>query len=244
MQEIELDSVDRRLLHALQIEPRASWNVLAPVVGVDASTLARRWARLNDEGIAWITGHPMRGQLALIEIDCELTHLEAITNELRHDPCVYVLDFSSGSRDLLALVVLPDLPALSEYAVGRLGMLAGIRTIRTHLANEVLIDGRAGAWARSRPKKPHASDRPIRPGRGPRGTFPKRCSGRSSRRSGKTDESLPQRSPTAAGSRRSGSLTPSRQCADPALFASALTWPAPPRDGRCTPGTSSRRPRT
>lgn len=162
MQEIELDSVDRRLLHALQIEPRASWNVLAPVVGVDASTLARRWARLNDEGIAWITGHPMRGQLALIEIDCELTHLEAITNELRHDPCVYVLDFSSGSRDLLALVVLPDLPALSEYAVGRLGMLAGIRTIRTHLANEVLIDGsswRLGALsseeaARIRPPHP------------------------------------------------------------------------------------------
>lgn len=141
MHEAEVDAIDQRLLNALQIEPRASWTTLAPVVGVDASTLARRWARLTEDGIAWVTGHPTRGQAALIEIECELPHVEAIAHELRHDPHLYVLDFSSGARDLLALMLSPDLPALSEYTVARLGRLQGVRRIRTHVADEMFIDG-------------------------------------------------------------------------------------------------------
>jgi DNA-binding Lrp family transcriptional regulator len=164
MQRIALDVIDRRLLHALQIEPRASWQTLAPVVGVDASTLARRWARLEGEGIAWVTGHPTHGQTALLEIECELAHVEAVMRELRSDPWVYVLDFSSGSRDLLVLLLAPDLPSLSEYTVGRLGELAGIRTIRTHLASEVLIDG--SSW-RLRELEPEEAGR-IRAPQAPR----------------------------------------------------------------------------
>lgn len=158
----ELDQTDVRLLHALQIEPRASWNDLAPIVGVAPATLARRWARLTAEGYAWVTGHCTWRQMALLEIECDLIKLNAVVEELRRDDRVFVLDLTSGDRDLLAIVVESDLAAIADYAVGRLGGIDGVRTVRTHISNETLIDG--GSWrlralntsevARIRPPQP------------------------------------------------------------------------------------------
>ncbi|MFT4051412.1 MAG: Lrp/AsnC ligand binding domain-containing protein [Microbacterium sp.] len=139
-----LDEVDRRLLHALQIEPRGTWAELAPVIGVDAATLARRWTRLSEAGIAWVTGHSMRGQLAILEVDCDLGRLEQVVAALQRDPHIIILDHASGSRDLLALVRASDLGELSAYAVGQLAQIPGIRAVRTHLTVELLID--ASSW--------------------------------------------------------------------------------------------------
>lgn len=159
-----LDETDLRLLHALQVDPRAGWNELAPVVGVDAATLARRWARIDAEGLAWVTGHDRSGQLALLEIECELNRLEQVAAEMRRDRQVIVLDFSSGGRDLLALVMGRDLAGISAYAVGRLGAIPGVRAVRTHIGNEILIDG--SSW-RLRTLKPEEVAR-IRPPKPPR----------------------------------------------------------------------------
>ncbi|KAF2412665.1 hypothetical protein B1729_14030 [Microbacterium sp. B35-04] len=164
MQEITLDQIDRRLVHALQIEPRASWNELSPVIGVDASTLARRWARLREEGIAWVTGHPTLGQVSIMEIDCERAKMDAVIQELQRDPAVYVLDVTSGSRDLMAIVFAPDIAGLSDYSLHRLGRLDGVRSVRTHLVNETLIDG--ASW-RLRALEP-AEAQGVRPPRPPR----------------------------------------------------------------------------
>jgi len=159
---LALDQVDLRLLHALQIEPRASWTRLAPVVGVDAATLARRWARLHEEGLAWVTGHDMRGRLALLEIDCDLARLDAVVAELQREREIFVLDLASGGRDLIALVMPRDLAAVSDYSLGRLASIRGVRTVRTHVAGEVLTDGSnwrlrelsSGEVARIQPPRP------------------------------------------------------------------------------------------
>jgi DNA-binding Lrp family transcriptional regulator len=144
MQVRQLDVLDRRLLHALQIEPRASWNELAPVLGVDAATLGRRWERIRADGIAWISGIPNRGQGALVEIECAPAHLESTADALAGDDRLFVLDDTSGSRDLLATLFVPDLAALSSYVVDSLGTIPGVRTVRTHVVNETLTEG--GNW--------------------------------------------------------------------------------------------------
>lgn len=142
MQEMLPDEVDRRLLHALQVDPRASWTDLAPAVGVDAVTLARRWDALSSAGVAWVTGYLERNsQLALIEIECQPLRIPDTVAELEHDPHVVVLDYTSGSRDLLVTVRADDLAALSDYVVQSIGSLPGVRSARTHVVGEVLIDG-------------------------------------------------------------------------------------------------------
>ncbi|MFK4761155.1 Lrp/AsnC family transcriptional regulator [Microbacterium sp. ZW T5_45] len=139
-----LDTVDRRLLHALQIDPRASWSDLAPVVGVDAATLGRRWERLRASGTAWATGYRRHGQGALVEIECSPSHLQATAAALSRDDRLIVLDDTSGGRDLLTTLFVPDLASVSEYVVEGLGAIEGVRSVRTHVVNEVLTDG--GAW--------------------------------------------------------------------------------------------------
>jgi DNA-binding Lrp family transcriptional regulator len=44
----QLDAVDRQLLHALTVAPRASFRLLAAVLGVSDQTVARRYRRLAD----------------------------------------------------------------------------------------------------------------------------------------------------------------------------------------------------
>lgn len=168
MPDITLDVIDRRLLHALQIEPRASWSDLAPIVGVDAATLGRRWERLRAEGLAWVTGHSSRGMGALVEIECVPASLEAAASELSRDRHLYVLDDTSGGRDLLATVFADDLGALAEHVATTMAGIPGIRAARTHIINDVIIDGaswrlrelsddEAARVPRPRPPRPRAA---------------------------------------------------------------------------------------
>lgn len=139
-----LDGTDVRLLHALQVEPRASWQDLAPIVQADAATLARRWARLRDEGLAWSSGYTMAGQWAMLEIECEHGRLQQVVERLRRDPEALVVDVTSGPRDLLVLTQTRNLAGMTDYATVRLGQTPGLRTVRTHLIDELLVE--AVSW--------------------------------------------------------------------------------------------------
>ncbi|MGP4019793.1 AsnC family protein [Saccharopolyspora sp. 5N708] len=52
-----LDELDLALVNAVQIAPRGSWQVLGSVLGVDPSTVARRWQRINELGLVWMTAY-------------------------------------------------------------------------------------------------------------------------------------------------------------------------------------------
>ena len=56
MKTSQLDEVDRQLLHALVLAPRASFRVLAAVLGVSDQTIARRYRRLADSADLRVTG--------------------------------------------------------------------------------------------------------------------------------------------------------------------------------------------
>jgi DNA-binding Lrp family transcriptional regulator len=52
----QLDDVDRQLLHALVVAPRASFRVLAAALGVSDQTIARRYRRLVETADLRVTG--------------------------------------------------------------------------------------------------------------------------------------------------------------------------------------------
>ncbi len=141
MTSLGLDELDQRLLHAIQIEPRAAWTALAPVLGADPSTLARRWRRLSSEGIAWVTGFTGRGQQALVEIVCAPDMADVVIEHMLADRRVLTLDYTSGSRDLLAFITTDDLQGLAEYGRETLGRMPGVRSTRTHLISELFSEG-------------------------------------------------------------------------------------------------------
>lgn len=146
MQDYEPDDVDFGLIHALQIEPRASWKVLAPILAVDPVTLSRRYQRLRDTGLIWVTGYdagtPGRG--ALVEIECAPGQSAATAEAMSEDPVVAGIDFTAGGRDLLLTLMAQDSAETSQFLLHRLGEYPEIRRARTHLITEVLFE--AGNW--------------------------------------------------------------------------------------------------
>ncbi|QFY09512.1 AsnC family transcriptional regulator [Nonomuraea phyllanthi] len=52
----DLDAVDRALVHALQLDGRASFRAIADVLGTSEHTIARRYRRLRSNGIVRVVG--------------------------------------------------------------------------------------------------------------------------------------------------------------------------------------------
>lgn len=147
MKKYEPDAVDLRLVHALQIDPRASWSDLAPVVGADAVTLTRRWNRLSASGLAWISAYrPSEGRptFALIEVECSPGSAVATFEALAQNPDIISADFTAGSRDLIITLVAKTERDVTTFVLHGLGEIPSIRAARTHLVTDIIKDG--GSW--------------------------------------------------------------------------------------------------
>lgn len=144
MQENGLDDLDQRLIHAVQVSPRASWSALAPIVGADAATLSRRWARLTAEGIVYVTGYGAgaHSMLVLIEIECTPGQTLAVAETLSRDPEAFTIDLTAGGRDILVSLAVTDSAAIATWTLERIRGVDGIRAMRTHLVSEIVRDAR------------------------------------------------------------------------------------------------------
>lgn len=145
MYESSIDQLDRRILHALQVEPRAPWAALASVIGVDAATISRRWQRMHEAGIAWVTGHgpwpTATGGMALVEIVCEPAMVSSVVAKLQAEPRVMNIDRTTGGRDLLVALLAPELDELWRYYADDLSRIPGIRSLLVHVLSDLASEG-------------------------------------------------------------------------------------------------------
>ncbi len=56
LESVVLDELDRQLVRALQIDPRAPFSRIADVLGVSEQTVARRYRRLRADGYLRVLG--------------------------------------------------------------------------------------------------------------------------------------------------------------------------------------------
>ncbi len=146
MQENALDGLDRAVLHALQIRPRASWTELGRVLDVDPATVGRRWVRLHRTGSAWTTCYPggrLMGSvcLAFVEIDVHAGRAVEVGRTLATYPQVVTVEQMAGGRDLFTTVMIRDLGALSELVTEHIAALPGVLRTRAQLSTRVFTEG-------------------------------------------------------------------------------------------------------
>lgn len=146
MMEQVLDEADARMIHALQIAPRAPWSRVGRILDQDPVTLARRWQRLLAEGTVWTTieSHSPRSASAIVEIGCLPGRTRDIAARLAQDPEARIIDLTAGSREIIATVRASSDEALADYVFERLNPLEAVTSMRTHLVSEVVRD--ASAW--------------------------------------------------------------------------------------------------
>lgn len=145
MQDEALDHLDQRLIHALQISPRAPWSGLAPVLGADPVTLSRRWARLTREGLVYVTGYGWgdQTQLSLIEIECSPGETLAVAHALAADGEAFTIDLTAGGRDIMLSLGSTGTEAVASWTLERIRGVSGVRAMRTHLVSDVVTDARS-----------------------------------------------------------------------------------------------------
>jgi DNA-binding Lrp family transcriptional regulator len=125
-----VDEEDLRLVHALQLAPRAPWTTLADVLGRHPTSLAERYQRLRDEGVVWVTAHP-RGNpqdmtLSFHSVVCDPAARADVVESLCTVPEVYSVEESQSGRDLLLTVIVPHPRYLRETVHPALDAVTGL----------------------------------------------------------------------------------------------------------------------
>ncbi|GAA1072404.1 Lrp/AsnC family transcriptional regulator [Nocardiopsis metallicus] len=131
---------DLSLINALQLAPRATWAELAPVLDADPTTLARRWKRLEDDGLARIAAFPRRRvmarrHLSYVELSCRNGTVERVAAILAEDRDTLSIQFVAGSHQLM-LTVVPG-GGLADYLLNWVGGIPDVVSYRVHVVTEV-----------------------------------------------------------------------------------------------------------
>lgn len=146
LESIEVTELDLALVNALQVQPRGTWAELARPLEVAPSTLARRWERLTDAGLAWVIAVPgrefSRGRCsAYVSIRCRHGASPDVIARLARHHEVATIETTVGSTDLLVDLFAPDLRALNRFLTEELDQLAGITSTTVVLATSLYFEG-------------------------------------------------------------------------------------------------------
>ncbi|MFI7423208.1 Lrp/AsnC family transcriptional regulator [Nonomuraea sp. NPDC049684] len=150
-----LDALDYALVHALQIDGRASFRTIAEVLGASEHTVARRYRKLRAQGVlrvvGWLNGQRFGRTAWSVRLVCTPDAAAQVAEALaRRDDTVWVRLLSGGTEiacgvqaggdqdgDALLLKKLPRTPrivAMSAHAT--LHMFAGWRSRVAVLTDE------------------------------------------------------------------------------------------------------------
>lgn len=144
----EIGEDDLSLIHALQIGPRLPWTFLGEVLERHPTSLAARWRRLSEEGLAWITAHPLGrpGQMSLSfhDIRCAPGRGGEVLRAVCALPDVITVEECHRDRDLMLTVVAPSETTLTEELYPQLKTIPGLDGFETSFCTRLHSQG--GAW--------------------------------------------------------------------------------------------------
>ncbi|MGP4047810.1 Lrp/AsnC family transcriptional regulator [Streptomyces sp. 2A115] len=135
------DSLDRRIISALQIDGRASWHRIAAALGEAERTVVRRGTRLLDSGQVRIGAMALHGRSTVVGVRCAPGQARMVASALARRPDCVFTHVLTGSpdcvaellcpREQLASLVMDELPGLPGMVeTFTLPVLRHIRTIR------------------------------------------------------------------------------------------------------------------
>jgi DNA-binding Lrp family transcriptional regulator len=131
-----LDDVDRRIVAALQSDPRASWSKLSGIVRVSETTVLRRVNRMRDDGLLVVTAapDPLRcglGQPVHIFLRTAAGKAPEVANTLAQRQDVRYVSLLTGTRDVMCELIAPDRHRLGEVVLHELAAAGPVQDTTT-----------------------------------------------------------------------------------------------------------------
>ncbi|MGW4271090.1 Lrp/AsnC family transcriptional regulator [Streptomyces seoulensis] len=106
--ESDYDELDRRLVHALQIDGRAPFSAIAGILGVSDRTVARRYARLRSAGAVRVLGGvdptALGATLWFLRVRCAPAASLPVAEALAGRPDTSWVNLSSGGTEITCVV--------------------------------------------------------------------------------------------------------------------------------------------
>ncbi len=135
---MSLDDLDKQILSFLQEDGRANYVTLAAELGVSEGTIRKRVRRLEENGVFRTVGitDPFRvglNTVAFLWFDVKRGMIESVIRELRNIPIIHYLVVTTGSHDLVAMVVLPNSERLIQLLNNELPSVEGIVSTETSI---------------------------------------------------------------------------------------------------------------
>lgn len=135
------DSLDRRVISALQIDGRASWHRIAAALGEPERTVVRRGTRLLDSGLVRVGARTAHGRPTTVAVRCAPGSARVTATALARRPDCVFAHLLTGTWDCLAelhcprerlpALIMDDLPGLPGVVrTSTLPVLRHVRTIR------------------------------------------------------------------------------------------------------------------
>jgi DNA-binding Lrp family transcriptional regulator len=128
MGSIRIDALDRRIIQALYIDPRAPFSRLSEVLGPSEQTIARHYRRLFDGRVVRVVGQLDSERLGrsdwAVRIRCDPGSARAVATKLAQHPDTSWVQLTSGGTEIFSAIRSRDReqrtpPLLSQLSVGR-----------------------------------------------------------------------------------------------------------------------------
>ncbi|WP_298889736.1 Lrp/AsnC family transcriptional regulator [uncultured Serinicoccus sp.] len=131
-----LDQLDRRIIAALQIHGRATWQQIAGATGSSDSTVARRAQRLFGEGLAQVvaTTDPLlcvEGYPVLVEITTTAGSVTQVAKALAGRTDVRFAALLTGSFDLVVELIVSSQAELARVLLTEIDRIPGVWATKT-----------------------------------------------------------------------------------------------------------------
>ncbi|GAA3725017.1 DNA-binding Lrp family transcriptional regulator [Spinactinospora alkalitolerans] len=126
---------DLQLVDALQVNPRATWAEVGAALGVSAVTAARRWNRLEEQGLAWVNAAigPERSMGAVLEVRCAPSDTEDVARALARFPNIITVGATTGDFQVFAILLATDLQELMRTLARKFTPVKGAVRIRHNI---------------------------------------------------------------------------------------------------------------
>ena len=134
-----MDELDRKIIHILQENGRASNARIARDVSVSEGTVRRRLKRLIQDGVIRVAAFPDPETLgytteALIGIQVDPDKVDAVAASLIALQSASLVVQTTGAFDLFAWVALPTSEELGKFLTGKVGTIPGVRRTETFVS--------------------------------------------------------------------------------------------------------------
>jgi DNA-binding Lrp family transcriptional regulator len=147
---LELDDLDRGLIHALHVDARAPFTLIADVLGSSTQTVARRYRRLHAEAglrvVALPTPSSSRAHQWFLRLTAATRTAHDLAAALARRPDTSWVRLTSGGTEIVAIIhTAPSGPDAHSLLLRDIPRTAGITAVSAHYLLHTYLGGPT-AW--------------------------------------------------------------------------------------------------